>query len=125
MFTHFLQDIRQVFASSFLQELKVVLLEVFEGDRPIFSIFDQCIESTTPVTTETSNAEFVEKVKSTMSCQLGRAKSGHQDLCWTNDQANTFGHCSGLLKLLVHLPYGYLRPADIARFAYPICELEK
>ena len=115
-----------MFASSFLQELKVILLMIFEGERPIFSIFDQCIESTTPVTTtETTNAEFVEKVKSTMSSKQCPAKSGHQDLCWTIDQENTFGHCVGLLKLLVHLPYGYLRPADIARFAYPICELEK
>lgn len=121
MLTLYSQGFRKVFSSAFLEELKKTLLSSFKEDCPIFCFIDDCIQGTTPPAVAESNGIFVEKVKRKMK---KRSSSTRKELVLSEEQKKTFSDCSRLLNLLASLPCGYLPPADNARCAYAICQLE-
>lgn len=113
----YLQGIRNVFSSAFLEELKKALLWSFKEDSRIFRVIDECIQGATPPAVEGNNGALVdEKVK--------RKMKSIDELVLSEEQKKTFGECSRLLNLLASLPCGYLPPADNARCAYAVCQLE-
>lgn len=119
-----MQGIRKVFSSAFLEELKKILLSSFKEDCPIFRGIDDCIQGTTPPSATESNALFIEKVKLKMESIDKLSSSTRKELVLSEDQKKTFSDCSSLLNLLASLPSGYLPPADNARCAHTICQLE-
>lgn len=119
-----IEGIRKVFTSAFLEELKKTLLSSFKEDCPIFHIIDDCIQSTTPPSAAESNAIFIEKVKLKMESINKLSSLTRKELVLGEEQKKTFNDCSSLLNLLASLPCGYLPPADNARCAHTICQLE-
>jgi hypothetical protein len=119
-----IQGIRKVFTSAFLEELKKTLLSSFKEDCPIFRIIDDCIQSTTPPSAAESNAIFIEKVKLKMESINKLSSLTRKELVLGEEQKKTFNDFSSLLNLLASLPCGYLPPADNARCAHTICQLE-
>lgn len=118
----YIQGIRKVFSSAFLEELKKTLLSSFKEDCPIFRVIDGCIQGTAPPSAAESNAIFIEKVKMESIDEL--SNSTRKGLILSEEQQKTFSDCSCLLNLLSSLPSGYLPPADNARCAHTICQLE-
>lgn len=124
MITLYTQGIRKVFSSAFLEELKKTLLSSFMENCPIFCIIGDCIQGATPSSAAEGNTIFVEKVKRKIKSIDKLSGSTGKELVLSEEQKKTFSDCSRLLNLLASLPCGYLPPADNARCAYTICQLE-
>lgn len=119
-----IECIRRVFSSAFLEELKKTLLSSFEEDCPIFCTIDDCIQGATAPSANKNNAIFVEIVKRKLK-SFGRfSSSTRKEFVLSEKLKKTINDCSRLLNLLASLPCGYLPPADNARCAYAICQLE-
>lgn len=118
----YIQGIRKVFATAFLQELKKILLSSFKEGCPIFNIIGDCIEGAAPPFAAESDAIFIEKVK--LKTNSLEKLSTLKILALNKEHQKTFRDCSRLLHLLATLPCGYLPSADNAGCAYTICQLE-
>jgi len=113
-----------VFSSAFLEELKKTLLSSFKEDCPIFCIINDCIQGATAPSAAESNTIFVETVKRKLKSFDKFSSSTRKEFVLSEEQKKTIIDCSRLLNLLASLPCGYLPPADNARCAYAICQLE-
>lgn len=120
------QAIRKVFASSFLEELKVSLLSILEDDVPLFGDIDLCIGTTASFRPTMEDVVYTDRLKLEIGASMDTNCSIKQkDSSWSEAPLTDFDQFIGLLKLLAFLPRGYLFASDVARCAYTVSQLER
>jgi hypothetical protein len=122
------QDLRKVFASAFLEEVKRLSLRIFKCKPLDFLVVDQ---RRSPESKLLEWAVLKKRLKAQMGSQEPiemssmYSRSPNWTESWTGAQLEEFGQLIRLIGLLSLLPSGYLHPLDTVQCSSVICGVEK